>query len=436
MQAETRQESQPKRVSEATVKLDGAKAERTEKTETRGAAPEVAAPVEPTKAKGKRPFLVLGAVVAVALAAYGGYVLLTAGRESTDDAQVAADVVPVSARVGGQVLHVAIQENQRVKKGDPIATIDDADYKAKVKQAEAELASSHAQKAQADAQVSIVTATSTGTLSSAKAAYSGSNVGVASADAQVAAAQAAIVRAEADVKKSDADLKRAQELRAANAAPQEMLDNAQSAHDFAQASLAQAKAQLLAAQEGKRGAIARVSEAAGKVAQSAPIDAQIAAAHAQADLASARVASAEAALDLAKLQLSYTQITAPADGIASKLGVHDGQLVAPGQQVVQIVPTTTYVLANFKETQVGRMRPGQEAKIEVDAYPHRTFAGKVESISGGTGASFSLLPADNASGNFVKVVQRVPVRIAWVNPPTDVALRAGLSVDAEVEVGQ
>ena len=436
MQAETRQESQPKRVSEATVKLDGTKAERVEKTETRGTGPEATAPATPTKAKGKRPFLVLGAVVAVALAAYGGYVLLTAGRESTDDAQVAADVVPVSARVGGQVLHVAIQENQRVKKGDLIATIDDADYKAKVKQAEAELASSQAQKAQADAQVSIVTATSTGTLSSAKAAYSGSNVGVASADAQVAAAQAAIVRAEADVKKSDADLKRAQELRAANAAPQEMLDNAQSAHDFAQASLAQAKAQLLAAQENKRGAIARVSEAAGKVAQSAPIDAQIAAAHAQADLAAARVASAEAALDLAKLQLSYTQIAAPADGIASKLGVHDGQLVAPGQQVVQIVPTTTYVLANFKETQVGRMRPGQEAKISVDAYPHRTFTGKVESISGGTGASFSLLPADNASGNFVKVVQRVPVRIAWVNPPTDVALRAGLSVDAEVEVGQ
>jgi membrane fusion protein (multidrug efflux system) len=436
MQAETRQESQPKRVTEATVKLEqGGKAERAEKTEPRAAAPEAVEPAAPKK-NGKRPFLVLGAVVAVALAAYGGFVVLTAGRESTDDAQVAADTVPVSARVAGQVVHVAIQENQRVKKGDLIATIDDADYKAKVKQAEAELASSQAQKAQADAQVSIVTATSTGTLSSAKAAYSGSNVGVASADAQVAAAQAAIVRAEADVKKSDADLKRAQELRAANAAPQEMLDNAQSAHDFAQASLAQAKAQLLAAQENKRGAIARVSEAAGKVAQSAPIDAQISAAHAAADLAAARVASAEAALDLAKLQLSYTQIVAPADGIASKLGVHDGQLVAPGQQVVQIVPTTTYVIANFKETQVGRMRPGQAAKIEIDAYPHRTFTGKVESISGGTGASFSLLPADNASGNFVKVVQRVPVRIAWVNPPSDVLLRAGLSVDAEVEVGQ
>jgi membrane fusion protein (multidrug efflux system) len=423
-------------VSEASIKLEqGGKSERAEKTEPRAAAPEAPASAEPKK-NGKKPFLVLGAVVGVALAAYGGYTLLTAGRESTDDAQVSADMVPVAARVSGQVLHVSIVENQSVKKGDLIATIDDADYKAKEKQAEAELASAQAQKAQADSQVSIVTATSTGTLSSAKAAYSGSNVGVASAGANVAAAQAAIVRAEADVKKSDADLKRQQELRAANAAPQEMLDNAQASHDFAQASLEQARAQLLAAQEGKRAAIARVSEAAGRVAQSAPIDAQIAAAHAAADLAAARVTSAEAQLDLAKLQLSYTRIVAPADGVASKLGVHDGQLAAQGQQVVQIVPTKTYVIANFKETQVGRMRPGQRATIEVDAYPHREFEGKVESISGGTGSSFSLLPADNASGNFVKVVQRVPVRIAWVNPPSDVPLFAGLSVDAVVEVGK
>jgi membrane fusion protein (multidrug efflux system) len=432
MQAESRQESQPKRMSESTIKLEsGAKPE---KAEARAAATEPA--VTPAKKSGKKPFLVLGGVVAVALLAYGAYMFVTAGKESTDDAQVSADLVPVAARVAGQVLHVSIRENQHVKKGDLIATIDDADYKAKVKQAEAELASAKAQQAQADSQVSIVMATSTGNLSSAKAAYSGSSVGVASADAQVASAQAGLVRAEADVKKAETDLNRAKELRAANAAPQEQLDNAQATYDLAQASLGQMKAQLVAAQEGKRAAFARVSEAAGRVAQNAPIDAQIAVAHAAADLAAARVQSAEAALELTKLQLSYTQVFAPADGIASKLGVHDGQLVAPGQQVVQIVPNVTYVIANFKETQVGRMRPGQMAKIDIDAFSHRTFQGKVESISGGTGASFSLLPADNASGNFVKVVQRVPVRIAWVNLPSDVSLRAGMSVDAEVEVGQ
>ncbi len=153
-------------------------------------------------------------------------------------------------------------------------------------------------------------------------------------------------------------------------------------------------------------------------------------------LAHAKVDSAKAQLDLAKLQLSYTKVLAPADGLASRLTVHPGQLVTIGQPVIQLVPTLTYLVANFKETQVGGMRPGQEAEIEVDAYPGRKFAGKVESLSGGTGASFSLLPADNATGNFVKVVQRVPVRIAWEGLPADVPMRAGLSADVTVLLGK
>jgi len=434
MQAETRTESRPSKSHDGgTLKAEAPSA----KPETRAASPEAAPPAEPAKkANGRRPFAVLAGVVLVTLAAIGGYMVLTAGQESTDDAQVSADTIPVGARVGGQVTKVAITDNQLVKKGDLIATLDDADFAARVKQSEAEVASARAQAAQADSQVAIVTATSTGNLSSAKAAYSGSSVGVASAAAEVAAAQAAIVRAETDQHRAAADLERAKELRVANAIPQERLDNAQSSLDLAKATVEQARAQLLAAQEGRRAAVAHVSEAAGRVAQNAPIDAQIAGAHANADLAHARVQSAEAALDLARLQLSYTKIVAPADGLASKLAVHEGQLVAVGQPIVVIVPTVTYVIANFKETQVGKMRPGQRASISIDAYPHREFEGKVESLSGGTGSSFSLLPADNASGNFVKVVQRIPVRIGWVNLPSDVSLRAGLSVDAVVEVGK
>src|SRR5262249_44841859 len=151
----------------------------------------------------------------------------------------------------------------------------------------------------------------------------------------------------------------------------------------------------------------RVREAQGRLSQSQPIDAQIATARAQARLAQARVKGAQAALDLARLQLSYTKIMAPADGVASRLAVHEGALVNAGQSVVGLVPVTTYGLANFKETQVGRMRPGQRAEVEVDAYPHRKFTAEVTSLAGGTGSSFSLMPADNASGNFVKVVQRV-----------------------------
>jgi len=390
------------------------------------------APAVAVKSKPRRPWLVLVALVAIVAVGVGIYMWATAGLQSTDDAQVSADLVPIGTRAAGQVVQIAIAENQAVKKGDLIAKIDSADYRAKVTQAEAELASADAQSAAADAQVQIVEATSKGTLSSAKAAYSGSSVGVASADAQHAAAKAALLRAQAESRKADADLARAEELRQANAAPQERVDNATAARDAAHAALAQAEAQVAAAEEAKRAAVARVSEAAGRVAQSAPIDAQQAAAQANADLAKARVASAKAMLDLAKLQLSYTDITAPADGVASKLSVHVGQLLSVGQPVVELVPTQTYVIANFKETQVGSMRPGQRAKVEVDAYPHREFEAKVESIAGATGASFSLLPADNATGNFVKVVQRVPVRLAWVNLPGDVPLLAGLSVDATV----
>ena len=143
--------------------------------------------------------------------------------------------------------------------------------------------------------------------------------------------------------------------------------------------------------------------------------------------------SAEALLRLARLQLAYTQVTAPDDGIVSRLGVHEGQNVQAGQPVAELIPTRTFVVANFKETQIGRMSPGQRAEIRIDAYPGRVFEGTVESRSGGTGARFALVPPDNASGNFVKVVQRVPVRVAWSRPP-DVPLAAGLSAVVTVRV--
>jgi membrane fusion protein (multidrug efflux system) len=166
---------------------------------------------------------------------------------------------------------------------------------------------------------------------------------------------------------------------------------------------------------------------------SAPIDAQIAVARSQAALAHARVKSAEAQLTLAKLQLSYTKLVSPEDGFVSKLSAHEGQLLSPGQPVAELVPRAAYVVANFKETQIGEMRSGQKAEVSVDAFG-RTLEGQVDSLSGGTGARFSLLPPDNATGNFVKVVQRVPVRIKLLNIPSGTEMRAGLSVDVTVHV--
>jgi len=383
--------------------------------------------------RGKaKPYLILGAIVAVGLAGYGAVSWISRGRESTDDAQVDSDVVAISARAGGTVLKVHVSDNQQVHKGDLLVEIDPADLTAKEKQADAELAAARAQAAAADAQVRIVIATSKGGLSAAQAQLSGTATSVASAGAQIEVARAAIAQAQAEAARADTDLARALALRKDEAVPQAQVDTARANDDAAHAAVARATAQLAASEDMRRTAQTQIAEAKGRVEQSAPVDALLAVAQANADLAHARADGAEASLADAKLQLSYTRIEAPADGLLSRLAVHEGQLVQAGQQVVGLVPNATYVVANFKETQVGHMRAGQNAEITVDALPGRTFEGKVESTSPGTGARFSLLPADNASGNFVKVVQRLPVKIAWVNVPADVKLAAGLSVDVTV----
>ena len=391
-------------------------------------------PAAAPQRKTKVAYVALAVGVAAMLAAIGVYAFVTRNQETTDDAQIEADVVPVAPRAAGQLLRLYVKENQPVKKGEPIFELDDADFSARLEQAQAELATTQAQAKVAEAQEQIVAATSTGGLRTAKAMVSGSSVAVAGAEAQIAGARAAIERAQADVKRTALELSRAQELRAANAVSQEKLDNAQIAADSARAALEQANANLVAAQEARRGAESRVAEAEGRLAQSSPIEAQMAAAHAAADLARAKVRVAEATVKLAGLQLSYTRVVAPEDGIVSKITAHEGALVGVGQPVAELVPDRTYVVANFKETQLDRMRPGQRALVEVDALPHRPLEGRVESLSGATGARFSLMAPDNASGNFVKVVQRVPVRIAWVNPPADLRLKAGLSTTVTVHL--
>jgi membrane fusion protein (multidrug efflux system) len=393
------------------------------------------APVEkPVAAKKNRakPYLILALVVGVVLIAYFAYRAITANRENTDDAQVATDMVPIAARVGGVVIDVPVVDNQAVKKGDLLAQIERTNYENRVKLAQAELQAAQASAAAADAQMRIVAASSKGGLSTARAALLGTASSVAGADAQVEAAKAAVVHAQAEADKADADLKRAEALHKDDAIPQAQVDSMMALAAAQRAALAQAQAQLAAAIESKNTARSRIAEAQGRVEQSTPVEAQLAAAQANADLAHARVASAETNLAEAKLNLSYTTIVAPVDGHISRLAVHAGQLVSVSQTVTNVLPNTTYVVANFKETQVGEMRPGQSADVSLDAYPGRTFHAKVDSIAYGTGAQFSLLPPDNASGNFVKVVQRVPVKLVWIDFPNDVQAQAGLSADVTV----
>jgi membrane fusion protein (multidrug efflux system) len=380
----------------------------------------------------KKPYLITGGLFGVLALVFGIYALLNAHQESTDDAQIDSDVVPLAARAGGLVTKVYVQEDQRVQVGDLIMQLDEADQLARVHQAEAEVGTAQAQAIAAEAQVAVIEASAKGSLQSAQASVGGSIAAVSSAMANIVGMRAGTLQAEAEVRRTKLDLDRAKRLRDNRAVPQEMLDHAQIAFDEAQARRAQAEAGLTGALDAKRGAETKVLEARGRLGASTPIEAQMVAAHAAVDLAHANVQAASAKLDQQRLIFGYLRITAPVAGTISRIQAHAGHLLQTGQAVGELVPLTSYVVANFKETQLTSMRPGQAVRIEVDAYPGRTLHGKVSSLSGGTGARFSLLPPDNASGNFVKVVQRVPVRILWENPPEDLGLRVGLSATVSV----
>jgi len=382
--------------------------------------------------KAKKAYLILGVVAAAVAGAWFLHRWWTAGKQSTDDAQVEADVVPVAARVGGVVKMAYVRDNQLVKAGDKLFDLDPADLDVEVARADAELQAAKAQQAAADAQVAIVEQSSAGGLASARAAVSGAGASVRGAGDAVRAAEAAVARARVDLATADNDYNHAQQLFAKEAITRRDLEHAQQAHDVAKATLDSATAQLDVARAQRGLAQARVAEAEGHVTSSAPVDKQIAAAQAAASLASARVKAAEVALSRATLSRSYTTITAPAAGMISKLGAHPGQSISAGQPLLMLVPTETYVIANFKENQIGSMKPGDEVDVSLDAY-EGTFHGVVDTISPATGARFSLIPPDNATGNFVKVVQRVPVKITWTEAPK-VAMRPGLSADVTVHI--
>ncbi len=384
------------------------------------------------KRASKRPFLIVGLVVLTGVVALVVYLMRTRGQESTDDAHVEGDVVTISVRVPGLVVAVPAEDDHRIKKGDLIAQVDDTDYAARLKQAQAELAQARAQAAQAEAQEQMVAANAKGGIAAGQALVAGSSYAVRGAHANVASARAAVDLAEGDERIAGLDLARCKALREGNAVPQSKLDEAQAAADRARATVAQARAALSASEEQQHAADARVSEAQGRLIQSAPIETQLNAARANTELQRGRVTGAEAAVALAQSQLDATHVVAPADGLLTNLSLHPGVLAAVGTPVALLVPPEVYVVANFKETQVGELRPGQPVTVSVDAFAPRMFEGNVDTIAGGTQGRFSLLPSDNAGENFVKVVQRVPVKVRLA--ATDAVLLPGLSAAVTVNV--
>jgi membrane fusion protein (multidrug efflux system) len=357
--------------------------------------------------------------------------------EDTDDAQVNGHLIQVSARINGQVLKVDVEENQVVKAGDTIAELDPRDYQVAVENAEAALASAQANAAAADVNVPITTANTGSNLRSAGADVSGTQAGIAQAEKQLEAAHARVTQAEANATKAQADLERYKPLVAKDVISKQQYDAAVAAADATRAAVADAHASEQAAADGVRIAHDKESQAqAGlKYAETGPQ--QVAAQSARAKQALAQVAQAQAQLDQAKLNLSYTKIVAPAAGIITRKSVELDQNVAAGQNLLTLVSLEDlWVTANFKETQLKHMSAGQAVEIAVDA-TGKSYHGKVTQIGGATGSVLSLFPPENATGNYVKVVQRVPVRVDFTdlkNEDPNHLLRPGLSVEPKVRV--
>jgi len=391
-------------------------------------------PVPPPR-KSKRT-VILVVVALVAIGGGGAYYVTHHGRESTDDAQVDADVVLVPARVDGVVKKVNFVENQRVKAGDVLAEIDDATLVTRLAQAEANLAKATAQAESADANAALVERNAVGNKSASKASLTGAAAGAQTEAAQLAEGRAGLASAQAQLAQATTDVDRARKLHAAGAIAHAELERAETAFTLAQSNVDVVKARIATLQTSVAAARSRVEEASARAKQNDDISATVRQAHATADAAKADVKVATAQRDLAALNLSYAKIIAPQDGVISKKSINVGQQLAAGQAIGQLVTDRRWVTANFKETQVALMHEGQPVEVEVDAFSGLELHGSVESLSAGTGSRFALLPPDNASGNFTKVVQRVPVRIKLTDVPADIKLRAGMNVEAVVDIRQ
>ncbi|HEV8348357.1 MAG TPA: HlyD family secretion protein [Vicinamibacterales bacterium] len=384
------------------------------------------------------------ALLPVAMAGAGVWFWLTAGQESTDDAQIDARMTQVAPRVGGTITRVAIDDNQRVAAGAVLVEIDPRDYQVAVDKARAELADAEANAVAAHSSVPIVATTATsgvvtarGTVAQAQSAVTAADKEVEAARARRASAEARLREVEANAAKAARDVERLRGLLAKDEIPQQQFDATAAAADSQKAAVEAARAQVAEAEAGIRVADSKLVQArAGEqqahaelqTAQTGPE--QVTATKARASSAEARVQQARANLAQAELNVQYTVVKSPAAGVVSKKGVNIGQVVQPGQPLLALVQIDdVWVTANFKETQLKDMRPGQRATVEVDALGGRAFNGKVDSIAGATGARFSLLPPENATGNFVKVVQRVPVKIVLdAAQDPERLLRPGMSV--------
>ncbi len=403
-------------------------------SETHSAAP-------PTATRGeeffrKRPRAgryLIGAILMLLVAGFFAWRYLMT-YESTDDAQVDGHLMPLSSRITGYVTKVNVDDNQYVTAGTVLVEIDPRDYQVAVDKAKADLADAQATAQSMNITVPITSVNTTTQVSASEADVENALAGIAAAQQQSDAAKAELDRAKADGVKAQNDLARYAQLIAKQEISQQQYDQAVDAAKARTAEVASAQATVAASESQVKQAQARLAQAQASLRASQTGPQQVAASRARADSAVAAVQQKEAVLEQAELNLQYTKLIAPVNGVVTK-SVEVGMNVQPGQQLLAIVPLDdVWITANFKETQLKYMRPGQRVTLKVDANG-RTYKGQVESISGSSGARLSLLPPENATGNYVKVVQRVPVKIV-LDPGQnkDHYLRLGMSVEPKVWV--
>lgn len=416
-----------------------------------------------SEAWSKQRKIAIVAAGAIAVAICIGYYLHSRSYESTDNAFLEGNVIQISPRVPGQVLRVLVEDNQHVNQGDLLAEIDPADYDARLAEAQARLGGAQAQTNGAQTNVALTSTVTGAILTQAdaglgaarnqvevlRARLSQEEAGVRAATAVSAQADAHLAAAAAEAERAASDAERYRTLYRKDEVSKQMLDRAETDaraaaanHEAASQAVTAAHAQLAQAQAGQQSTAAalrqsenQVLQAAGRLheAQSAPQ--QVLLRRADFDAGRSRLAEMDAALRQATLNQSYTRLYATGSGFITRKSVEPGNFVGTGQVLMGLVSDRVWVVANFKETQLRNMHPGQPVTVKVDAYPQLKLRGRIDSIQSGTGARFSLLPAENATGNYVKVVQRVPVKIVLLDPPAaGYRLGPGMSVEPEVQV--
>ena len=393
----------------------------------------------------------LAGLLALIALAGGAYIIWAqlSRYESTDDAQIDGDINTVSARIGGQVARVLVEDQQYVNAGDVLVELDRGDLEVAAAEAKGDLAEQLANLEGSRNDVPVTSVTTASNLSSAKSSRADAAAGVRMSEQQLSAARARLVTAQANVRVAEAnsakaaqDVERYRMLVAKDEISRQQYDQAVATAEAARATLDAQRAVVLETQQNISVAEVAVDQARAKVAQAeASVESamtgpqQVKVSESRVQSAAAKVEQQKAQLAQAELNLKYATIVAPVSGIIGKKAVAVGQNVSVGQQLMAIVPLDNlWVTANFKETQLRYMKPGQAVKIKVDAFD-REISGRVERIAGASGARFSLLPPENATGNYVKVVQRIPVRIALdAGKNRDRILRPGMSVVPSVRV--